>query len=291
MNLYTQISDNKRKTWLLMGGFLIFVTLIGYVMGEVWYGNSAVVLPLLGFSLITNIGAYFYADKVALSLSGAHAVTKDQEPQYYNLVENLTIATGLPMPSLHIIESDAMNAFATGRDPQHAAIAVTRGLLNRLEKREVEGVLAHELSHIKNYDIRLMTIVVVLVGIIAMLTQYALRIGGSDNRERRGGGIIAIVGIALIVFAPIIANIIKFAVSRQREYLADASAAYITRYPAALADALAKIAQDPRQVPHANSATAHLYISDPIKKAGSRLEGLFTTHPPVEERIARLRAM
>lgn len=275
-----------------MIGFFIFIAVLGYVLGEVWYGDATLVVPFIAFSTFANIGAYFFSDSIALSMSGARAVTKEEETGYYNLVENLTIATGLPMPKLHIIETPAMNAFATGRDPKHASIAVTRGLLERLDKRELEGVLAHELSHIKNFDIRLMTIVVVLVGIIAMLTQYAFRFsGGNRNNNKGGGAIIAIVGIVLVILAPIIANIIKFAVSRQREYLADASAAYITRYPAALASALEKISGDPNMLPHANSATAHLFISDPVKSLGSRVSGLFSTHPPVEERIARLQAM
>lgn len=292
MNLYQQIDSNKRKTWMLMIGFLIFIGIVGYVIGEVWYGNTALVVPFIAFSTFANIGAYFFSDSIALSMAGARAVTKEEETGYYNLVENLTIATGLPMPKLHVIETPAMNAFATGRDPKHASIAVTRGLLEKLDKRELEGVLAHELSHIKNFDIRLMTIVVVLVGIIAMLTQYSFRFGGGNRDNNKGGGaIIAIVGIVLVILAPIIANIIKFAVSRQREYLADASAAYITRYPGALASALQKISIDPNVVPHANSATAHLFISDPLKSFGSRVSGLFSTHPPVEERIARLQAM
>ncbi|MCA9398057.1 M48 family metallopeptidase, partial [candidate division WWE3 bacterium] len=211
----------------------------------------------------------------------------------FQLVQNLTIATGMPMPKIYIIESPALNAFATGRDPKHAAIAVTRGLLQRLEKRELEGVLAHELSHIKNFDTRLMTIIVVLVGMVALLTDFAWRASlfGDRDRENRGNGVFAIIGVVLIVLAPIIANIIKLAVSRQREYLADASAAYITRYPQGLIDALTKIASDHQPLETANTATAHLFISNPLKDRKQKLAGLFSTHPPVEERIARLRAM
>lgn len=292
MNLYQQIDSNKRKTWFLMIGFLIFIGIAGYVIGEVWYGSSFLVVPFILFSTFANVGAYYFSDSIALGMSGAKKITREEETGYYNLVENLTIATGLPMPKLHVIETPAMNAFATGRDPKHASIAVTRGLLEKLDKREIEAVLAHELSHIKNFDIRLMTIVVVLVGIIAMLAQYSFRFsGGNRNNNRGGGAVIAIVGIILVILAPIVANIIKFAVSRQREYLADASAAYMTRYPAALASALQKISSDPNVIPHANSATAHLFISDPLKSLGSRVSGLFSTHPPVEERIARLQAM
>lgn len=290
MNLYAQIASNKRKTWLLMIGFVIFIAVIGYFIGEFWYGEPLFVAPLVMISMIINIGAYYFADKLALTMSGAKPINPQQDVEYYRLVENLSIASGLPMPQLYIIETPALNAFATGRDPQHAAVAVTRGLMQQLDKRELEAVLAHELSHIKNYDIRLMTVVVILVGIIAMIAEWGWRFGGSSNDRKKGGGVIIILGIALMILAPLVANLIKFAVSRQREYLADASAAYMTRHPQALARALAKISQNP-SVPHASSATAHLFISNPFKGASSKVASLFSTHPPIQERIARLMSM
>ena len=293
MNLYQQISSNKRKTWVLMLGFIIFITVVAYIIGEFWLGETTIVIPFIFISLVINLFAYYLSDKTALALAGAHEVGIEEERQYFQLVHNLTIATGMPMPSLHVIESEALNAFATGRDPDHAAIAVTRGLLNSLDKRELEGVLAHELSHIKNFDTRLMTMVVVLVGMVALLTDFAWRASlfGGRKREDRGNGVMMIVGLVLIILAPIIANIIKLAVSRQREYLADASAAYITRYPQGLIDALTKIAFDPHKLETAKTATAHMFIYNPLKDGSQKLAGLFSTHPPVEERIARLKEM
>lgn len=276
-----------------MFGFVVFIAFVTWVIGEIWLGDSLVVVPVVIISLFMNVFAYYFSDKTALALAGAREVSENEERMYFQLVQNLTIATGMPMPKIYIIESPALNAFATGRDPKHAAIAVTRGLLQRLEKRELEGVLAHELSHIKNFDTRLMTIIVVLVGMVALLTDFAWRASlfGDRDRENRGNGVFAIIGVVLIVLAPIIANIIKLAVSRQREYLADASAAYITRYPQGLIDALIKIASDYQPLETANTATAHLFISNPLKDRKQKLAGLFSTHPPVEERIARLRAM
>lgn len=276
-----------------MFGFVLFIGIAGYFIGYVWFEDVTFVVPALVMSSFINIGAYFYSDKMALALSGARSVGVTEEPEYVHLVENLCIASGIPQPHLHIIETDAINAFATGRDPQHASIAVTRGLLQKLEKREIEAVLAHELSHIKNYDIRLMTVIVVLVGTIALLVDWFTRVrfwGGGERRNERGGAL-ALFGFLVVIFAPIIGHIIKLAVSRQREYLADASAAYITRFPDALANALEKINSDHAVYNQANSAIAHLFISDPLKHIGKRVAGLFSTHPPIEERISRLRAM
>lgn len=291
MNIYTQIAENKRKTWLLLIGFMVFITVLSYIISVVWVQEPFLTLPIFVISLVINLFAYFFSDKTALALSGAKEISEKGEPEYVHLVENLCIATGLPMPKLHVIESDALNAFATGRDPKHASIAVTRGLLKRLDKRELEGVLAHELSHIKNYDIRVMTLIVVLVGMVAMMTELAFRVSlHGDSDRKKSGGVLIVIGLVLMIFAPLIANVIKFAVSRQREFLADASAAYITRYPKGLADALRKISADSQQLPRVNAATAHLFIGDPFKaeKRGARIASLFSTHPPVEERIRRL---
>jgi heat shock protein HtpX len=237
---------------------------------------------------------------VALAISQAREVTKEDEPELYRTVENLCIGAGLPMPKVYVIEDGSPNAFATGRDPDHAAIAVTRGLLQKLDKLELEGVIAHELSHIGNYDTRMMTIVVVLVGLAALMADFALRLTffgagrRSSNRDRGGGAAVLIIyAIALVavILTPIAAQLIRFAISRQREFLADASAALLTRYPEGLARALEKISADPDPLEVANKATAHLYINNPLHEHESFLNNLFSTHPPVEERIRLLRAM
>lgn len=301
-----RITANKRETWLLLG---LFVLLFGGLVTAFVVGFQ---LPIgfLGVAGILIIGyaifSYFASTSVILSISGAHEVTKHEEWEYVRRVENLCIGAGLPMPRTWVLEDSAPNAFATGRDPENAHIVVTRGLLDKLEPIELEGVLAHELSHIANYDIRVMTIVTVLVGVIALLSDLALRFvflggmgrrGGSGRNRGRGGGGGAIMLIALVlailaaILAPIIAQTIRFAVSRRREYLADASGALLCRNPVALARALEKIAGDPEPLEAANKATAHLYISNPLKGHASLLNNLFDTHPPIEERIRILRSM
>ena len=235
--------------------------------------------------------SYYHSDKIALKSSGAKEITKNDSPYVYRMVENLCIASGMPMPKVHIIDSPALNAFATGRDPQHASIAVTTGLIAALTNEELEGVIAHELSHIKNYDIRVMTIVIVLVGSIALLSDMFFRMsffGGKQENKNTHPAFI-IIGIVLLILSPFIAEIIKLAISRKREYLADASGALLTRYPEGLARALEKIAQSEVPFQKANSATAHLFISNPFK--GKKLKNMFSTHPPIEERIKKLRGM
>lgn len=302
--MYKEISANKRKTWLFVALFAVVLLVFGSVMGYLSTGDAVTGFALAGlFTIPSAVIGYYASDKIALAVNGAKEISKEQAPELFRLVENLTIATGLPMPRLYVIEDDAMNAFATGRDPQHAALAFTTGILRRLEKVELEGVIAHELSHVQNYDIRLGTIIVVCVGIITMFADLIWRFN-FFRRSRRDEGaqlglILLAVGIVLSILAPIGAKLIQLALSRQREYLADASGALMTRFPDGLARALEKISQDTDPLDHMNKATSHLYIADPThadlgdgqKRAGSWIQRLFSTHPPVQDRIARLRTM
>ncbi len=298
MSLYSQQDKNIRKTWLLMGSFLIVVIGIGWGFAQV-YGNSAILYVAVAFSLLMNVFSYWYSDKIVLKMSGARPIEKKDNAELYLLVENLAITAGLPLPKIYIINDSAPNAFATGRNKEKAVVAVTTGLLERLNKNELEGVIAHELSHIENRDILISTIVVVLVGFVALLSDFFLRftIFGGMRRDRGGDGraqmIMLVVGIGLAILAPIAATLIHMAISRKREFLADASGALLTRYPEGLASALEKISQYPTSMKRANKATAHLYISSPFKgkKAKGRLSKMFMTHPPVEERIKALRGM
>src|SRR5581483_7563515 len=297
--IYDRIGKNKRQTWLLMllfvgllGGFL---TLIGYIIGVPLYVAPVFFVALGAYALFS----YYASASVALAVSAAHPVTREEEPELYRVVENLSIGSGLPLPKVYVIEDPAPNAFATGRDPQHAAVTATRGLLDKLDKPELEGVIAHEMSHVGNYDIRVMTIVVVLVGLVALLADFFMRwtwfgAGGRSSNRDRGGSAYAILFALAILFAilaPIAAQLIQLAISRQREYLADASGALLCRNPDALARALEKISADPDPLEEANKATAHLYFSNPLHDHRSFLNDLFSTHPPVEERIRLLRAM
>lgn len=290
--MYQQIQANKRKTNILIAMFFIVVMAIGWFLGSYLnYGYGIFVFAVI-FSIFSSLISYYQGDKIALMSTGAKRIEKNDNPYLYRMVENLCIAAGMPMPKVHIIQSPALNAFATGRDPEHASIAVTTGLLEALENEELEGVIAHELSHIQNYDIRVMTIVIVLVGTLALIADMFWRIsffGGGDNRNNKAGGVLAVVGIILILLSPIVAELIKLAVSRKREYLADASGALLTRYPEGLARALEKISASPEALKTANAATAHLFISNPLKSKG--FTKLFSTHPPVEERVKRLRGM
>ena len=297
MNIYSQVSSNNTKTWILMAGFVVFFALVAWILGEaLGYGSGYVGLAVV-FSLLTSVGSYFWGDQLILAMSGAREADRKRDFDLFTVTENLSVAAGLPKPKLYVIDDTAMNAFATGRDPQHAIVVATTGILQRLDRRELEGVIAHELSHIKNYDIRLLLVVGVLVGTIAFVTDWFLRSlwwGGRRNREERsGGGIFLLVGIVLAILAPILATIIKLAISRQREYLADASGALITRYPEGLARALEKLSKDREVLEAATNATAHLYITNPFKDKnfGAWFAGLFDTRPPIEERIKRLRSM
>jgi len=291
--MYSQIDSNKRKTYLLITIFLVFIITLGWFLGIFLdYGYGVFIFAII-FSTGSSLFSYFHGDKVALRSTKAKLIEKNDNPYVYRMVENLCITAGIPMPKVHIIDSPALNAFATGRDPEHASIALTTGIINALENEELEGVIAHELSHIQNYDIRVMTIVVVLVGTIAIIADWFFRIQlfGGGKRDSKGGAgtAFAIIGIVLLLVSPIVAEIIKLAISRKREYLADASGSLLTRYPEGLARALEKISASSAPLKTANSATAHLFISNPFKKG--TVSGLFSTHPPIRDRINKLRGM
>ena len=299
--MYKEIDSNKRRTALLIGFFLVFVIGLGYLLS--WYFDNQFILVIaVVFATVQALISYYYSDSITLAISAAKEVPR-KEPflELHRLVENLSITSGLPKPHLYLIEDSAPNAFATGRDPKHAAIAVTSGLLDKLNKTELEGVVSHELSHVGNYDIRLMTVVVILVGVVALLSDFFLRWTwfGGRRRDGEGGGqiqlVLFVIAIILAILAPLAATLIQLAVSRKREFLADASGALLTRYPEGLASALEKIARDREPLEVANKATAHLYISDPMKAHSGDSRGLFAnlfqTHPPVEERIKRLKNM
>lgn len=294
MTIYTQADSNIRKTWLLLGVFLILIVGLGWFFSY-YYNDSAILYFAVGFSVFQSIVSYWYSDKIILAMTKAKPVSHEENPELYHLLENLTIASGLPQPRLYFLEESQVNAFATGRDPSHAAIVVTKGLLEKLEKSELEGVLAHELSHVGNRDSLIMTVTVILVSIISMTANMFFRIGriggGKRDDNDRANGALALVGLAAVILAPIAATLVQLAISRKREFLADASAALLTRYPEGLARALEKISQDQSLLRVANDSTAHLYIASPFKgkQATSWLVKLFLTHPPIEERIKALR--
>ncbi len=298
INVYDAIAANRWRTLLMMALFVGLVAVLGYVLGELFgRGGGVVVLPIaLAFSSISAASSYFAGDRIVLRMSQAREVSATEQPVLHHVVEALAIGAGVPKPRVYLIDDTAPNAFATGRDPRHASIAVTKGLLEKLDRTELEGVLAHELSHVRNYDIRVMLIVAVLLGMAALLSDWIFRAmwwGGdrSRSRDRGGAAILIVVAIVLAILTPIIAQLIQLAVSRQREYLADASGALLTRYPPGLASALRKIAADKEALEVANKATAPLYIANPLKDAPKFLDGLFDTHPPIAERIKRLEAM
>ncbi len=297
MTTYSYIASNKFRSVVLLLLFMAFIGGIGYIWG-LYYGNGiesiGIALIFAGFS---SFAGYFWSDRIALAVNGAQAINENDDPELFHIVESLSMTAGIPMPKLYIINDPAPNAFATGRNPQHAAIAVTTGIRQIMTKAELEGVLAHEMSHIKNYDILFMTLVSVFVGTITMLADWFMRWGmwgGNRRRDSREGnssinGIIMVVGLVLIILSPIIATIIQLAISRKREYLADASGVLLTRYPEGLANALEKISSTAAPMANANKATAHLFISNPLKSNG--FSKLFSTHPPLADRIKILREM
>lgn len=290
--LYTHQGQNVRKTWLLMSGFLIIVIGLGYVFSRV-YGNPNILYIFVIFSIIMNITSYWYSDKIALTLAKAHPATREKYFDFYTIVENLAITAGLPMPKIYVIEDPSPNAFATGRDKKHAVIAITTGLLSIMNKTELEGVVAHEMSHIGNKDMLVSTVAVVLVGFVAIVSDMMIRMSifGGRRDDREGNGIFMIIGIVVAILAPIAATLIQLGISRKREYLADASGALLTRYPEGLASALEKIGQYGRPMQTQSGAIAHLYIANPLGSGafGKKVGNLFSTHPRVEERIKRLR--
>ena len=299
--MYEQISRNKWKSAALVVFFMAFIFVLTwffeYLTG---WGKGGLVLAVV-VAMATAAAGYYSSDKVVLAISRARPVKKEEYPYLYNVVEGLAIAAGIPTPRCYVIDDTAPNAFATGRNPQNAVICVTTGILEKLNRVELEGVIAHEMSHIKNYDVRLQTVVVVMAGVVALLSDWMLRSffwgGGrrrSSDRERGGGGagaVLIVVGLVLALLSPLIATVIQLAVSRKREFLADASGAMLTRYPAGLASALRKISADTEPLEVANKATAHLYIVNPLKDIKGAVNKLFSTHPPIEERIAALEKM
>lgn len=294
--LYTQSDKNIRNSYILITSFLFFVIGVGWVFSRALDSPGILVIAVI-FSTLMSIGSYWFSDKIVLAMSGAKEIDHDSARELYHIVENLCITAGLPVPKIYIIDDTAPNAFATGRDPRHAVIAVTTGILQKLNKTELEGVLAHELGHIGNRDILFSTIVVILVGFVTLLADWFWRASfwGGRRRDREGnGGYIFIIAIILTILAPIVATLIQLAISRKREFLADADGALLTRYPEGLARALEKIAADQEPLEVANKATAHLYIVNPLKGNGNGrnwFANLFSTHPPIEERVAALRGI
>ncbi|MFA6171301.1 MAG: M48 family metallopeptidase [Patescibacteria group bacterium] len=304
--LYTQADSNRRKTWVLMTLFFAFIMIIGYVFSQAM-DNSAILYIAVAFSVVSSFISYWFSDKIVLAMSQAREVKHEDNPQLYHIVENLCITAGLPVPKIYIIEDTAPNAFATGRDPKHAVVAVTTGILQKLEKAELEGVIAHELSHVGNRDILIATLVTVMVGMVVLLADWFRHWtfwGGGRRRSNNSEGgqlglIIMIVAIVLSILAPIFAMLMQMAISRKREFKADADGALLTRYPEGLARALEKIAYDREPLEVANRATAHLYIVSPFKadiasdgtQRASLWVKLFSTHPPIGERVAALRGM
>ncbi|MEK7577429.1 MAG: M48 family metallopeptidase [Patescibacteria group bacterium] len=299
MTISSQIRSNIAKTYVLMSVFVGLVIAIGYVLGyALGYGSDFVWIATL-FAVISSFSSYWWGDKMVLAMSKARPADRKKDFDFFTVAENLSIAAGIPKPSLYVIDDTAMNAFATGRDPEHAVVCATTGLLDQLERRELEGVIAHELSHIKNYDTRLLAVISVLAGTVVFLSDMFMRNlwwGGrrsSRDNDNNSGGIILVIGIVLAILTPVFATLMQLALSRRREFLADASGADLTRYPEGLARALTKLTKDKEVLEAATNATAHLYITNPFKgKAyGAWFANMFNTHPPIEERIKRLRAM
>lgn len=291
--LYTQSESNSRKTWFLLFGFLILVIGLGYVFSYI-FDNYWILVIAVVISVVQAVTSYWYSDKIVLSMSRAKPAKKEEYPELYRLVENLCITAGLPMPKIYIMGEKAPNAFTTGRDKEHAIVVVTTGLLDKLERVELEGVIAHELSHIGNKDMLIGTVVVVLVGVIALLSRFFLYFGLLGDRKGSGGGsgggVMMLLGIIAAVLAPLAAFLIKAAVSRKREFLADSEGALLTRYPEGLAGALEKISNTNERLKGATTSTAHLYITNPFtKKQKNWFRKMFSSHPPVKERVKALR--
>jgi len=294
-NLYTHKDSNIRKTWLLLTMFLVLVIAIGWIF-SIYFQSQIILYIAIALSFGMNFVAYWKSDKIALAMSGARPISFEQSPELHRIIENLSLTAGLPKPKIYIIPGEQINAFATGRNPENAAVAITQGALQKLNKNELEGVMAHELSHIGNRDILISSVVIVLAGLIAIMSDIFLRMtffGRRDNREGGGGAIILVIALVAAILAPLAATIIRLAVSRKREFLADASGALLTRYPEGLASALEKINYDQSPMVKPRNATAHLFISNPFKGKESKswFTKLFMTHPPINERISALRGM
>lgn len=304
--MHEQIARNKRKTFLLLGLAVLFTALIGYAIGYLWFSGPYGVVVAVILAIVLSLGSYFYGDRAVLASTHAHKVTPEQEPRLHNIVEGLAIAAGIPKPDVYIVPEQAPNAFATGRDPQHSSIAVTQGLLDIMNRVELEGVIGHEMSHILDRDILIGTVVATVVGAAVLMSQIFMRSwiwggGGRGRRDSSGGDavgalalILFVVGIVLLIIAPLAGQLIKLSVSRNREYLADAEGVALTRYPPGLISALQKIEAAPHAMRAANNATAHLWLDQPSQVPGrdtSSMEKLFSTHPPIAERIKRLQEM
>lgn len=293
-SIYTHADSNTRKTWFLITGFLVFIIFVGWLFSYLLEDGGFIMVLAVFLSILTSIGSYWFSDKLVLSMTKAQPIKKSDNPELYRLVENLCITAGLPVPKIYIIHESQLNAFATGRDKNHAVIAVTQGLLERLNKAELEGVLAHELSHIGNKDMLISTVIVIFAGIIALLSDFFLRISfrrSGDSNDNKAGALLLILGVIAAILAPIAASLIKLSISRKREFLADAYGALLTRYPEGLASALQKISDDVTPMRVANNSTAHLFIDSPFneKQSSNWFVKLFSTHPPIEERIRALR--
>jgi len=307
--MYENIASNRRRTAFIIVLFIVFIAALGFAIGiyfDYRYGVSGaysimLMIFALVFAVIVSFASYYYSDKLVLQMTKAYPLTRDQDTRVYYIVEGLSIAAGLPMPKIYVIEESGMNAFTTGRNPSNSVLVLTRGIINNLNDEELKGVVAHELSHVKNYDILLGTIIVILVGMVTIISNIMFRsfiFGGgrrSSSSRNSGGGILSLIflaiGLLLIILSPLIATVIRFAISRQREYLADSNGALITRYPAGLASALRKISAY-SEVSTANNATAHMFISNPFgKNTKAMFSSLFNTHPPIEERVRRLEKM
>ena len=289
--MYDQISANKRKTIGLMFGFFVLVGALAWILASV-YGNDQMLVIAAVFAVGYSLWGFFASSRLALTVNGAKEIQKSDDPRLWRIVENLAITDGLPMPKVYIMEDPALNAFATGRDPAHASVAITTGLLNVLDDTEVQGVMAHELGHVKNYDIRVSMLAFALVGVVSLICDIFLRIsfwGGGDDDNNSGNNVLMILSIVALILAPIVATLMQLAISRKREYLADATGALTTRYPEGLASALEKIRDNGSVMRKQNTSTAHLFIANPIKKGA--ISGLLSTHPPIDERIRILRGM
>jgi len=297
--MYEQISSNKWKSFFLILFFLCLIFVLAWILGEqTGLGSQALILAVI-IAVAMTFGSYYASDKIVLAISRAKPVEKKDYPYLYNVVEGLAIAGGLPKPRCYIIDDTAPNAFASGRNPKNSVIVVTKGLLQKLNRAELEGVIAHEMAHIKNYDVLIMTLTVVMVGVVALLSDWMLRSfiwgGGKRRRSSKGSGnagvILVVVGLVLAILSPLIAQLIRLAVSRKREFLADANGAFLTRYPPGLASALRKLDADKEPLEAANKATAHLYIVNPLKDIKGVVNKMYSTHPPIEERVTALEKM
>jgi len=291
VNVYEQITNNKIRSGVIISLFVLFISTAVYLISYSLNLDSSLLIIAIIFSLASSFGSYFWGDKIVLSLNQARPASRKEFFNFYTVTENLSLANLIPTPKIYIIDSPSMNAFATGRDPNHAVVCATTGLLEKLNRSELETVVAHELSHVKNYDIRLMTIVSVLIGTLSILINMAYRSSlfrNSDDNDNNGG-VLAVIGFVLIIFAPIIAQLIQLAISRRREYFADASAVKLTRQPQSLINALKKLSSDDKKLETASTATASLYITNPFK--GNKIASMFSTHPPIEDRIKALEQM